>query len=372
MRHANGTGTEVLSAPCLRACASGGSPRSSSSRSSASASWCAGSGNPSRVPAGGRSTSSPTTLDAGSRLGSGQPLYADPKYLYPPLASLLGIPFLALDRFSASLVLAAGKVLLAAVGVLWLTPNWRPTSRALAVVGLVCLAPVPARPHARQRERPAGWGDGGGGLRTAHAAKRGACWASRPRSSRSRSWRRSSCGSSCSAGRCSRARWSQAQSRLRRPQWLVAGPSASYADWAHAVGRRVHAEPFAGNHGVTALAPALWPPVAAATAALLVLVLARRGPRVGLAWALASGILLAPYAGTYSALPIGAGAPGYRSARPGAGPRSRGHLADRDHAPSAVLCRRDHARLARAPGADERPARIWACRRRPPAALAPG
>jgi len=90
---------------------------------------------------------------------------------------------------------------------------------------------------------------------------------------------------------------------------LLAGPSA-YVAWASALaaGSR-YAEPFAGNHGVTAFAPTLWAPVAAATAAALLLVLARRGPRVGLAWAMASGILLAPYVGTYGALPIAVALP---------------------------------------------------------------
>ncbi len=89
----------------------------------------------------------------------------------------------------------------------------------------------------------------------------------------------------------------------------LAGPTA-YADWvsALAAGRR-YAEPFAGNHGVSALIPELWVPVAVIIAIGLVLVLARRGPRVGLIWAMTSGILIAPYAGTYSALPIAAALP---------------------------------------------------------------
>ena len=43
---------------------------------------------------------------------------------------------------------------------------------------------------------------------------------------------------------------------------LVAGPS-SYVDWLHALsGGTRFASPFAGNHGVTALVPELWLPVA--------------------------------------------------------------------------------------------------------------
>ena len=53
----------------------------------------------------------------------------------------------------------------------------------------------------------------------------------------------------------------------------------------------------------------MWAPVAAATAVGLLIVMAWRGPRVGLVWAVTSGILLAPYAGTYSALPIAVALP---------------------------------------------------------------
>ena len=243
------------------------------------------------------------TYDAARRVVDGAALYADPKYLYPPLASLLGIPLLALDRFSASLVLAAGKVLLAAVCVLWLTPNWRATSRALAFVGLVASLPflhdlmlgntnvlvvaamVPALfGHSHPRN----------GVLLGVAAAAFAKPLMIPVLLWLAIWRRGTFVGAVVAGAIGSA-----------VAVAVFGPS-SYADWVAAVGGGSTwlSAPFAGNHGVTALAPALWPPVAAATAALLVLVLARRGPRTGLVWVLASGILLVPYAGTYSALPI--------------------------------------------------------------------
>jgi hypothetical protein len=83
------------------------------------------------------------------------------------------------------------------------------------------------------------------------------------------------------------------------------GPN-SYADWMAALGAGSTwlYSPWAGNHGITALVPALWLPVAAVTAMALVVVLARCGPRTGIVWAAASGILLAPYVGTYGALPL--------------------------------------------------------------------
>lgn len=86
---------------------------------------------------------------------------------------------------------------------------------------------------------------------------------------------------------------------------LIAAGIPAYAAWAGALaGGTRFAAPFEGNHGVTALVPELWLPIAIVTGVALVAVLLLRGPATGLVWALASGILIAPYAGTYSALPI--------------------------------------------------------------------
>ena len=49
-------------------------------------------------------------LDAGGRLASGQPLYADPRFLYPPLAAVVAAPLTALDPFALSLAYLALKV----------------------------------------------------------------------------------------------------------------------------------------------------------------------------------------------------------------------------------------------------------------------
>ncbi len=76
------------------------------------------------------------------------------------------------------------------------------------------------------------------------------------------------------------------------------------------------AAPFAGNHGVTALVPALWLPIALLTLAGLLYVLARRSERTGIAWAAAAGLLIAPYAGTYSALPMALAVPGFLETAP--------------------------------------------------------
>ncbi|MBI3747389.1 MAG: hypothetical protein HY262_00850, partial [Chloroflexi bacterium] len=61
-----------------------------------------------------------TIYGAAQRAIDGAALYADPMYVYAPAGALLGLPFLILDRFSSSLVLAAGKILVTAGCVLWL------------------------------------------------------------------------------------------------------------------------------------------------------------------------------------------------------------------------------------------------------------
>jgi Glycosyltransferase family 87 len=254
-------------------------------------------------------------LDAGARLGSGQPLYADPKFLYPPLAAVVGRPLALLDPFAISLLYAALKVVLAVIAVRALTPGWRPPNRVLAVVGLVCSLPflhdvmlgnanvllvgamavaVFARPTPRSGVLL--------GLAAAIFAK--------PLLAPLLLWllvfRRPVFAGAVAAGLAATA-----------AGVLVAGLSA-YVAWTSALAAgSKYAEPFAGNHGLTALAPTLWAPVAVVTATLLAVVLARRGPRVGLASAAASGILLAPYVGTYGALPVALALPAIGPLAPG-------------------------------------------------------
>ena len=59
----------------------------------------------------------------------------------------------------------------------------------------------------------------------------------------------------------------------------------------------------------SALLPDLWLAVAAIVAVAFVVVLRRRGEGTGLVWAATAGILVAPYAGTYSALTIAVAMP---------------------------------------------------------------
>jgi len=241
-------------------------------------------------------------VDAANRLLEGSPLYADPKFLYPPLAAVVGLPLTGIDSFAASVAYATLKVGLAAICTAALTPGWPARDRALAMVGVVTCLPFlhdlflgNANVLIVASMVPAVFGTSrlrNGvllGLVAAAFAKPlivpVLLWLA--------VWRWRTFLGATLAGLAATA-----------GAVLVAGPGAYLAwVWALAAGSR-YASVFAGNHGVTALVPELWPLVAAVVALGVVLVLWRRGPRVAVAWAVTSGILLAPYAGTYSALPI--------------------------------------------------------------------
>jgi hypothetical protein len=247
-------------------------------------------------------------LDAGSRLAAGADIYSDPRFLYPPLAAVVGEPLAPLPFDAVSLVYAGLKVAIAVACVASLTGGWRLAARVLAVVGLVmCLpflhdvmlgnanvvlvaAALPALMGPRRSVSGVLLG-----LATAVVAKPFVVpiylWLL--------VWRRSVFLGAVVTGLAGTAFGA-----------VIAGP-ATYVDWvaALAAGTRF-AAPFVGNHGVTALVPELWLPVAAVVGVGLVLVLLRRGPDTGLAWAVTAGLLLAPYAGTYSALPIALALPG--------------------------------------------------------------
>ena len=241
-------------------------------------------------------------VDAGDRLIHGMPLYADAKFLYPPLAALVGAPLSLVDPLPASIGYAAIKVGLAAACTVGLTPGWARRDRVLALVGVVGCLPFlhdlflgNANTLIVAAMVPAVFGPSRlrSGVLLGLVAATFAKPLIVPVLLWLLVWRRPAFAGAVVSGLAATA-----------IAVLVVG-LGSHAEWlqALAAGAR-YAAAFAGNHGITALAPELFAPVAAITALGLVLVLWRRGPRVGLAWAAASGILLAPYAGTYAALPI--------------------------------------------------------------------
>ena len=80
-------------------------------------------------------------LDAGARLTAGQPIYADPRFLYPPLAAVVGAPLAPLDFDAVSLVYAAAKVAIAAACVWSVGSGWTTLARVLVLITLVCSLP---------------------------------------------------------------------------------------------------------------------------------------------------------------------------------------------------------------------------------------
>ncbi len=242
-------------------------------------------------------------LDAGSRFVAGAPLYADPKFLYPPLAAVVGAPLSALDPVVLSLAWAAAKVAMAVIGVLGLTRSWDAFRRALAVVGLLACLPFL---HDL-------WLGNVNALLVAVIALAVVGAPSWPK------------GVALGVAAAVFAKPLLVPVLLwllvaRRPVFVGAAAAglvatvvgavltspASYVDWVQALlgGQQRYATGFAGNHGVSALLPDLWLPVAVAVGVAFLIVLWRRGRGVSFAWAMTVGILVAPYAGTYSALPV--------------------------------------------------------------------
>lgn len=246
-------------------------------------------------------------LDAGRRLVAGEPLYADPKFLYPPLAAVAAVPFLGFDAFAVSIAYVAAKLALAASGVLLLTRPWSLGGRVLAFMGLVFSLPFLhdvflGNSNVVLVAAMALAAFGPPGRKSGIALGVAAAIFAKPLVIPFLLWllvcRRNVFWGAVVAGVAATA-----------IGMIIAGFPA-YLAWIDALvaGGR-YAAPFAGNHGVTALVPGAWPFVAAVTAAGLVFVLLRRGPAVSLVWAVTSGILLAPYAGTYAALPVAVAMP---------------------------------------------------------------
>ena len=241
-------------------------------------------------------------LDAAARMARGAPIYAEPRFLYSPLFALLVRPLLDLSFDVASLGLAALKFALAGTAVLAFTRGWRPAQRAMAFAALTCSLPflhdlmlgnvnvlIAASIAFAMLARPRTWSGVPLGLALALFAKPLIfpvllwllVW--RPR---------------VFATTVATALGGTVLGLA------ITGPDA-YLQWISTLAFGVHmASPFAGNHGITALVPQLWLPVAAIVGLSLLVVLVKRGPITGLTWAATAGLLIAPYTGTYAALPV--------------------------------------------------------------------
>ncbi len=247
-------------------------------------------------------------LDAGARLTAGADPYADPRFLYPPLAAVVGEPLAPLPFDVVSITYASAKIVIAGLCVARLTQQWRPGPRVLAMLGLVLCLPflhdvmvgnVNVVLVAAAMPAVLGSSRARNGILLGVVAAIFAKPLLLPIFLWLLVWRRATFAGAVVGGVTASL------------VGLIAAGPATYLAWlgALAAGTR-YAAPFAGNHGVTAIAPALWLPIAAVVVLGLIFVLLRRGPEAGLTWAVTSGLLLAPYAGTYGALPIALALPG--------------------------------------------------------------
>ena len=75
---------------------------------------------------------------------------------------------------------------------------------------------------------------------------------------------------------------------------------------------------FLGNYGISLISPTLGLVVGVVSGLAFVVILMKRGPVTGLAWAVAVGVLIAPYAGIYASLPMLVALPGLARIAPGA------------------------------------------------------
>lgn len=98
---------------------------------------------------------------------------------------------------------------------------------------------------------------------------------------------------------------------------LIAGPTTFGAFLSTLMSGGGISFRFLGNYGISLVSPALALVVGLLSAAAFVIVLLRRGVVVGLAWAGAVGILIAPYAGIYASLPMLVALPGLAAIAPG-------------------------------------------------------
>jgi hypothetical protein len=254
-------------------------------------------------------------IDAGGRWMAGQPIYANPAFLYPPLAAVVGALVTSMNFDVLSVLYALAKIAIAIAAVEWVSGELPRAAR-----GMIALTLVTSLPFLHDVM-----------LGNANVVLVGAIAVSlfgppRPRSGVLLGlaaalfakplvlpillwllvWRRPVLIGTVATGLAATA----------IGVWLAGLPA--YFEWVSALaGGTRFASGFAGNHGITAIAPGLWLPVALVTLMGLVYVLLRRGPNTGITWAATSGLLIAPYAGVYSALPIALAIPGLARATPG-------------------------------------------------------
>ncbi len=238
-------------------------------------------------------------LRAAQSLAAHAPLYSDPAFLYSPLAALLAWPASLLPTETALAAWLVAELALTGLLALRFTRGLPFSVRLVAVVGATTSLPVLydvalgnttvvlLATMALVVMLPDGVGAGLAlGVMAAAIPKPLVV----PFLAWMLVWRRRALAGTLLAGAAATA-----------VAMLVAGAGA-YQSWIAAAraGTRF-AVPFAGNSGLTELAPAAALPIMLVTAALFVWVLARRDQQTALVWALGCGLIVAPYVGLYGA-----------------------------------------------------------------------
>ena len=238
-------------------------------------------------------------LRAAQSLAAHGPLYSDPAFLYSPLAALLAWPASLLPTQTALAAWLVAELALTGLLALRLTRGLPFSVRLVALVGaatslpvlydvalgnttvvlLATMALVVMLPD-----------EVGAGLALGVMAAAIPKPLVLPFLAWMLVWRRRALAGTLLAGAAATA-----------VAMLVAGAGA-YQSWIAAMraGTRF-AVPFAGNSGLTELAPAAALPIMLVTAGVFVWVLARRDQRTALVWALGCGLIVAPYVGLYGA-----------------------------------------------------------------------
>jgi hypothetical protein len=236
-------------------------------------------------------------LQATRRFLDGQSAYSDPSYVYTPLSVLLAVPATLVQREYVLVAYALLKVILAAAIALWLSRgSWIAVLLVLTFLPLIndvapgnFMVPITAAmalsTFGQERRRS--------GIALGFIAAA----VPKPLLAPYFVWlvvhrRRTAEGAVITAVAATLV------------AALVAGPSM-YLEWFHNLSqgsRFMWAWP--GNVGVSAYLPGLTVPIEILVMALSMLVVARTHENRSLAWVLAAGILVAPYAGPLAALPL--------------------------------------------------------------------
>ncbi|MFI5258492.1 MAG: glycosyltransferase family 87 protein [Candidatus Limnocylindrales bacterium] len=236
-------------------------------------------------------------LQASKRLLDGGAIYSDSRMLYAPLAVVFGIPAALVPREYALLIYALLKVALAVGVTYWLTRgSWLAVLAILTFLPFIndvapgnFMVPITAAMAVSTFGRPARRSGIALGLVAAAIPK--------PLLVPYFVWllahRRRAFEGAVAAGFIASALAA-----------LVTGPAA-YLDWLHnLVNGTGYISGWEGNYGVSAYLPSLAVPVAVVVMALTLLVVVRVDENRSLAWVLAAGILVSPYAGPLTALPL--------------------------------------------------------------------